>query len=221
MNGSILLVEDNEQILKGNRRMLKRSGYETMIARNLGEARERIKEAAPDAIVLDIMLPDGSGLDFMRELRQYSNIPILLLTGLKTPEDKVRGLREGGDDYLIKPYDFDELLARVEALLRRAGRVPDVLQKGALKLNIISGQAFHGKEDLLLAKKEFALLLQFAQNERKTISAECLYEKAWEQPLAGNRNALQAAISKLRLKIEPYGYEILMEREHGYTFTKI
>ena len=221
MNGLILLVEDNEQILRGNRRMLKWSGYETIVARNLGEARERMKESAPDAIVLDIMLPDGSGLDFMRELRLHSNIPILLLTGLKTPEDNVRGLREGGDDYLIKPYDFEELLARIEALLRRAVRVPDVLQRGALKLNIISGQAFYGKDDLLLTKKEFALLLQFAQNERKIISAASLYEKAWEQPLSGNRNALQAAVSKLRIKVEPYGYEILTEREQGYIFAKI
>jgi DNA-binding response OmpR family regulator len=201
--------------------MLKWSGYDTVIARNLAEARERMKESAPDAIVLDIMLPDSSGLDFMRELRQDSNIPILLLTGLKTPEDRVRGLREGGDDYLIKPYDFEELLARIEALLRRAGRVPDVFQKGSLKLDIFSGQAFFGDEDLHLTKKEFALLLLFAQNERKTISAECLYEKAWKQPLAGNKNALQAAVSKLRVKIESYGYEILTEREQGYTFTKI
>ena len=221
MSASILLVEDNEQILRGNSRMLKWSGYKVKNARNLSEARECLKESTPDAIVLDILLPDGSGLDFMRELRQESNIPILLLTGLKTPEDRVRGLREGGDDYLIKPYDFEELLARIEALLRRAGCVPDVLQKGSLKLNIISGQAFYEKEDLLLTKKEFALLLQFAQNERKTISAECLYKKAWEQPLTGNKNALQAAVSKLRIKIEPYGYEIMTERDQGYSFSKL
>ena len=96
-----------------------------------------------------------------------------------------------------------------------------MVQKGALKLDIISGQAYCGNENLRLTKKEFALLLHFVQNERKTISAERLYEKVWKQPLAGNKNALQAAVSKLRTKIESYGYEILTERKQGYTLTKI
>lgn len=221
MKGLILLVEDNEQILSGNKRMLEWSGYDIMTALTLREAREKMADQKTDVIVLDIMLPDGSGLDFMRELRRDSDIPILLLTGLSTSEDKVRGLREGGDDYLTKPYDFEELLARIEALLRRAGRVPDVLHKNSLKLDVVSGQAFCGDEDLLLTKKEFAVLLLLVQNEGKIVSAEYLYEKAWNQPMSGDKNAVQTAVSKLRKKIEPSGYEITTERGQGYMYQKV
>ena len=207
-------------LLSGNERMLKWSGYDVMTALTLAGARERMAEVVPDAIVLDIMLPDGSGLDFMRELRQKTNIPILLLTGLKTPEDIVRGLSEGGDDYLIKPYDFEVLLARIEALLRRASIVPNILHKGSLKLNIVSGRAFCGNDDMLLAKKEFALFLLFAQNEGKTVSAEYLYEKVWGQDIAGDENALRIVISRLRKKLAGSGHMITMERGEGYVFER-
>lgn len=221
MSGLILLVEDNEQILFGNARMLKRRGYEVVTALTLAEAREQLAVATPDVIVLDIMLPDGSGLDYMKELRQYSQIPVLLLTGLSTPEDIVRGLTEGGDDYLTKPYDFHVLLARIEALLRRAGRVPDNLHKGALRLEIVSGQAFFSNDDLLLTQKEFALLLLLAQNEGKIISAEYLYEKVWKAPMSGDKNTIQVTISKLRKKIRLARYDISMLRGQGYVFEKI
>jgi DNA-binding response OmpR family regulator len=182
MKGLILLVEDNENILLGNERMLKRRGYEVMTALTLREARERMNTATPDAIVLDIMMPDGSGLDFMRGIRRESNIPILLLTGLAGSEDIVSGLNSGGDDYLTKPYDFGVLLARIEALLRRARRLPETVTKGALKLDVVASQAFCGGVDLLLTQKEFALLLLFTQNEDKTMSAEYIYEKVWKTP---------------------------------------
>ena len=140
---TILLVEDNERITSGNKWLFERQGYETVSALNLSEARALVSELRPDAIVLDIMLPDGSGLDFMRELREGNNsgIPILLLTGLTTKEDILNGLKSGGDDYLTKPYDFDELLARVEALLRRSARVPEVITRGRLTLDVTAGVA--------------------------------------------------------------------------------
>jgi DNA-binding response OmpR family regulator len=191
MNGLILLVEDNEQILHGNELMLKRRGYETMTAMTLSEARERMVEKAPDAIVLDIMLPDGSGLDFIRELRKTSDVPVLLLTGLTTPQDIVRGLEDGGDDYLTKPYDFAVLIARIEALLRRAGRVPGSITKGSLRLDLSAGQAFLNGKDMLLAQKEFLLLLAFVQNEGETMSADYLYEKIWGQPMNQGSTAVR------------------------------
>ena len=217
MSGSILLVEDNEQILLGNSSMLKWSGYETMVARNLGEARELLKESAPDAIVLDILLPDGSGLDFMREVRRHSNTPILLLTGLKTPEDRVRGLREGGDDYLIKPYDFEELLARIEALLRRAGIVPDMLTKGAIKIDLTSRRAFTFDCDMLLKPKAFDVLLYLFRNEGTYTSAETLYKKVWGQDMGRDDNAVKFQVSSLRKKLEGSGYTINTQRGEGYS----
>jgi DNA-binding response OmpR family regulator len=220
MSGLILLVEDNEQILRGNERMLKWSGYDVMTALTLREARERMASASPSAIVLDIMLPDGSGLDFMRELRQESSIPILILTGLTAPEDVVRGLADGGDDYLAKPYDFDVLLARIAALLRRAGRVPDTLAKGSIKIDITSRKAFLRGRDLLLKPKEFDVLLYLARNEGAYVAPETLYRKVWGQEMGGDDNAVKFQVSSLRKKLEGSGCAIASQRGEGYCFEK-
>lgn len=220
MMGTILLVEDNEQVLYGNKRMLKRRGYDVMTALSLKEARERIIEQRPDAIILDIMLPDGSGLDFIHEVRQTSHIPILLLTGLATSEDIVRGLSEGGDDYLTKPYDFDVLLARITALLRRAKQLPEMITKRNLKLDVISGQAYCGEINLLLTQRDFLLLLLFVQNEDKIMSVEYLYEKIWKSPLSSDTQAIKSAVSRLRKKLNGTGYTISAQRYKGYIFER-
>ena len=204
----IVLVEDNEQIMQGNERMLKRRGYEVITALTLAEARSAIEAQIPDLFVLDIMLPDGSGLDFMAELRQHSQVPILLLTGLTTPEDIVRGITAGGDDYLAKPYDFGVLLARVEALLRRAQQVPECIHKGRLRLDVTADVATLDGADLLLSQKEFSLLLIFVQNEKRFISAEYLYEKVWKAPSSGDSQALKKTIHRLREKITGSGWHI-------------
>lgn len=216
----ILLVEDNEQIMHGNERMLKRRGYEVVTALTLTEARSAIQAQMPDLFVLDIMLPDGSGLDFMVELRKYSQVPVLLLTGLTTPEDIVRGLTAGGDDYLPKPYDFGVLLARVEALLRRAEQVPECIHKGRICLDITADVATLDGVDLLLSQKEFALLIIFVQNEERFIGAEYLYEKVWKQPMVSNSNTLKTTINRLRDKIKSSGYRIAWSRGEGYCFER-
>ncbi|WP_283610557.1 response regulator transcription factor [Faecalispora anaeroviscerum] len=216
----ILLVEDNEQIMQGNERMLKRRGYEVITALTLAEARSAVQARMPDLFVLDIMLPDGSGLDFMAEFRKYSQVPVLLLTGLTTPEDIVRGLTAGGDDYLPKPYDFGVLLARVEALLRRAQQVPEHIHKGRLRLDVTADEATLDGADLLLSQKEFALLLIFVQNEERFISAEYLYEKVWKHPMLGNSNTLKTTINRLRDKIKSSGYRIAWSRGEGYCFER-
>lgn len=222
MRSLILLVEDNEQILYGNERMLRRRNYDVITALTLSEARKRMDETTPDAIVLDIMMPDGSGLDFMRELREKSAIPILLLTGLATSEDIVHGLAEGGDDYLTKPYDFSVLLARIEALLRRAKKIPDILQKDSLKLDIVAQQAFLDGEDMLLRPKEFALLLMFIQNEGKVLDPQYLYQKVWNTDMNADNSTLKMHISTVRKRLEKknYGYKITNIRGEGYRFEK-
>lgn len=216
----ILLVEDNEQIMRGNERMLTRRGYEVVTALTLGEARKAVEAQMPDLIVLDIMLPDGSGLDFMGELRRYSKIPVLLLTGLTTNEDVVHGLTAGGDDYLAKPYDFGVLMARVEALLRRAEQIPEKLTRDRLSLDVAAGVATLDGIDLLLTQKEFALLLIFTQNEERFISAEYLYEKAWKQPMLGDSQSLKKTIHRLREKIKGSGWLIELARGEGYSFER-
>lgn len=214
----VLLVEDNEKILRGNKRMLEWEGYTIDAATTLAEARAKMAEACPDCIVLDIMLPDGSGLGFMRELRESVNagIPVLLLTGLATQEDILRGLKSGGDDYLTKPYDFEILLARIEALLRRAERVPERITKGHLSLDVAANVAWNHGADLLLTQKEFALLLIFVQNPERFIDSAYLYEKVWVQAMTRDTNALKSAIKRLRGKIAGSGWQITWSRGEGY-----
>jgi len=216
----ILLVEDNEQIMDGNCRMLERHGYETISALTLEGARALTVDRRPDAIVLDIMLPDGNGLNFMRELREVekSGVPVLLLTGLATKEDILLGLKSGGDDYLVKPYDFDELLARVEALLRRAERVPEIIVKGRLSLDVTAGVALLDGKDILLTQKEFALLLVFVQNEGRFVDGVYLYEKVWKAPMAGNSGVVRKTVSSLRGKIKGSGWAITWTKGKGYVF---
>jgi len=116
--GIVLLLEDNKKILDLNRRMLEKEGIVVLAAKTLAEARERIKIAVPDVAVLDIMLPDGSGLDFLSELRRHCNAPALFLTAKAERDDVLEGLTAGGNDYITKPYDIDEFRARVMGFLR-------------------------------------------------------------------------------------------------------
>ncbi len=222
-NKRILLVEDNEKILKGNMRLLMWEGYTVDTATTILEAEKRIKENFPDVIILDIMLPDGSGIDFMKKLRDsyLSNVSILLLTGLGTQEDIVRGLSKGGDDYMTKPYDFSVLLARIEALLRRCARVPEFLEEGALRLDIAADVASLDGVDLLLTQKEFLTLLILMQNMRRYVNSAYLYEKVWKMPYESNSNALKSTIKRLRMKLEGSDYLIEWSRDKGYIFSKI
>jgi len=224
---SILLVDDNKDIQRLNKEMLERRGdYEVRLAMNLAEARKQIAEHRPDLVILDIMLPDGSGLDFIKELRNRNDekdIPVLLLTALGESVDVVKGLDTGADNYLSKPYDNSVLLAHIESLLRRTSRVPKTLTKGPLTLDIIAGRAFIDGRDLLLTQKEFAVLLLLIQNEGSVISAETIYSNVWKQsPDADiDTNTLKATISNIRKKIEPSGCEINVSRGKGYIFREI
>ena len=186
----------------------------------LAEARLRLKERTPDIIVLDIMLPDGSGLDFIGELRQITSAPILMLIALGTAEDTVRGLSFGADDYLAKPYDYSVLAARIEALLRRAANVPQTFSAGELMFNIIAGHVLlHGK-DMLLTGKEFSCLLLLAQNEGITLSAKHIYETVWHMPFAGNSQAIRTVIARMRVKLTDSEYMIESQRKEGCIFKK-
>ena len=220
MDRHILLVEDNEEIQAANKDMLELLGYEVTLAMNLAEARNELKHKSPDVIVLDIMLPDGNGLDFLTELRAQSQIPVLMLTAMGTPDDTVTGFSTGADDYIAKPYDYKVLAARIEALLRRAERMPETLQKGSLKLDIMTSKAFLRGVNLQLTQKDFTLMLVFTQNEGKVISNEYLYEKVWSGTFNADPVALRKAVSRLRKKLGESDYSISAIRGEGYLFEK-
>ena len=219
-NGYILLVEDEPNVQEPNKRILERRGYSIRQAYTLAEARSIVEEERPLAIVLDIGLPDGSGLDFLSEIRQTSSIPVLILTAMNTPEDTVRGLEAGGDDFLTKPYELAVFLARVQTLLRRASLIPDMLSLGSIRIDNASGKAYINGEDMNLQPKEAALLQQFMQYPERIITAESLYEKVWGPDIIGDTTSVKNTISRLRLKLIGSGWTIAASRGEGYIFEK-
>ncbi|MDR2788008.1 MAG: response regulator transcription factor [Candidatus Accumulibacter sp.] len=221
---TILCIEDEREVLDNNRAALMWAGYAVLAAENLAQARKQLLHRSPDAIVLDIMLPDGNGLDFLRELRAAGNrIPVLMLTARGESASVAKGLRAGANDYLGKPFDYEVLLARVEALFRNVEQVPEALERGPLKLDIAAGRAFLNGVDMLLTQKEFSLLLLFVQDEGHVMSAEYLYKKSWGQPIGDDHRTLKKHMSNLRRKLEEgnSGYKITAARGEGYCFEKI
>ena len=219
--GVILLVEDNEKLSDANSRALKLRGYETHVALTLAQAREKLSLPEPDVILLDVMLPDGNGFDFCKEIRGKTNAHILFLTAKTEHADTVKGLTAGGDDYIMKPFHPEELLARIASAMRRRSMEQSpakTFSVGPFIFDIMAARAFAGSADLLLSQKEFALLFLLAQHGDETMAARTLYEKAWGMPMANDKNTLQATISRLRKKISPSGYDITAYRGQGYVF---
>jgi DNA-binding response OmpR family regulator len=216
---TVLLVEDECDILENNRRFFAAEGYRVLTAENLAQTRERLSKETPDAIVLDIMLPDGNGLDLLSELRAASSkTPVLMLTAWGKSSDVARGLKLGANDYMSKPFTYEVLQARVEAMFRNVEQVPELVEKGPLTLKLSSMSALLRGKDILLTQKEFALLLLFVQHEEQTMSADYLYKKVWGQDTNNDVRAVKYQVSNLREKIEGSGYAISAIRNVGYRF---
>ena len=156
---TILLVEDNPHIMKINAEALTMYGYEILQAATARECRQALRWHPVDLVVLDIMLPDGDGVELCRELKEQYHVPILFLSALGESRDVVEGLRAGGDDYLAKPYDLEVLAARIEARLRQERARSRYISYGSLRLDVFSGCGYLGDTDLQLTQKEFAALL--------------------------------------------------------------
>ncbi|GHU96753.1 DNA-binding response regulator [Clostridia bacterium] len=215
----ILIVEDDRRLSQINRRALESEECEVKTAFTLREARLLLADCAPDVILLDVKLPDGNGFDFCREIRECHAAHIIFLTSVTESEGEMEGLVSGGDDYLRKPYGIELLRVRVRKALQN-GRKAQILARGSLTLDMVAGQGYIDGTDLFLTQKEFAVLLLLIQNEGKTLGAEYIYQKAWGQPMAGNKNAVQKVVSRLRKKIVPAGYVICAERGSGYRFAQ-
>jgi DNA-binding response OmpR family regulator len=156
-------------------------------------------------VVLDIMLPDGDGVEFLPEIRERSDAAVLFLTAKTERADKLAGLRAGGNDYLTKPYDIDELRAKVAnfmALVAEGRSRAATVKVGPLTLDARSGRASLDGVDLMLKPKEFGLLMVLAENEGRVVAAEDLYEKVWNLPPNGDTRALWPHLSKLRTKLQ-------------------
>jgi DNA-binding response OmpR family regulator len=219
-NATILMIEDNAAILRTNRMALESEGYRVLAAVTLTAGRILAEQASPDLILLDIILPDGSGLDYCREVFGQNAPRILFLTAMNTPEDVIAGLRAGGDDYMTKPYIIGELLARIESILRRltmAKPEPHLLRVGLLELNATAGRVYLNGTDLLLSPMEFTVLVYLARNIERHVTAQELYEKLWGMDTAGDVRTVWEHISRLRSKLSNQSLvEIVSKRNSGY-----
>lgn len=221
---SILLVEDDERIVEFLRRGLKAEGYQVEVARN---GKDAIAFAVGGAdfqlIVLDLLLPDFNGRQICELLRaKRIDTPILMLTAMDTVQDKVSGLRAGADDYMTKPFAFEELLARIQVLLRRRGMDGQVeakiLQVADLVLNRETHQVWRGEGSIMLTPKEYSLLECFMQSQGKVLSRTRILEQVWGYSADPLTNVVDVYIRQLRRKIDD-GHELkLFKTVRGYGY---
>ena len=221
---TVLYVEDDSYFLYVTYTILSKHGYNVLTAENLAQAKKQLAAHKPDAIILDILLPDGSGLDYLKELRAQGNqTPVLLLTAWNKNTDEVQGFDAGADEYIGKPFNYELLLIRLKKMIGRAERVPEYITCGNLLLDVVSAQAFINGENLMLTQKEFALLLLFIQNKGRIVSRKHLFEKVWNTPMGNDDRTLKKHISAIRKRLGSgnSGYNIHNKRGIGYCFEEI
>jgi len=199
----ILVVDDDPEIVSFVRRGLAYEGYKVDTAADGSEALAKAREKEPDLVILDIMMPGIDGLEVSKRLRQGSDVPILMLTAKGTVADKVTGLESGADDYLVKPFAFDELLARVRALLRRhQPREEETLRFSDLSLNTATREVRRGNDPIELTAQGFDLLELFLRHPRQVLKRDLIYERVWGYDFEGESNVIEVYIRYLRSKLE-------------------
>ena len=202
----ILLVEDEESITVPLSEALSREGFDTSVAGSASAALELAKQVRPDLVLLDVMLPDGSGFDVARELRRDSRVPIIMLTARGEEADRVAGLELGADDYVVKPFSARELVARVRAVLRRVAETGERRAEGAIVIGDVRLDAdrrsttLQGGE-LELSRKEFDLLRLLMENSGSVVTRERLIDEVWDTNWFGSTKTLDVHVSGLRKKL--------------------
>jgi len=202
----ILLLEDDLSLINGLSFAFKKQGFESDVARTVREADSLWAEGKYDLLVLDVSLPDGSGFEFCRKVRQSSKVPIIFLTASDEEMNIIMGLDIGGDDYITKPFKLGVLLSRINALLRRAKdfvTADTELASNGIKVLLLQGQAYKNGELLDLTAAEYKLLCLFMQNPNTVLSKEQILDKLWD--CEGNyvdNNTLTVYIRRLRIKVE-------------------
>ena len=216
MSERILVIEDDPAILKLLRRGLAYEGYLVDTATDGRSGLLLARDNHPDLVVLDWMLPGMDGLEVCHRLRTGGEVPIVMLTAKDTIQDRVQGLDAGADDYLVKPFNLDELLARVRALLRRTQvkRIP-VLEFADLKLDTGSRQASRGERMISLTAKEYELLDLFMRHPRQVLTREIIFDRVWGYDFGGESNVLEVYIRYLRQKLEDGGEDHLLQTVRG------
>jgi two-component system response regulator MprA len=214
----VLIVDDDRSLREALRRTLTLGGFETVSAGSGQDALKQVADASPDALVLDIGLPDLDGLEVCRRLREAGNrIPVLMLTARDAIEDRIDGLDAGADDYLVKPFDVGELKARLRALLRRSGGedMPDALSFDELQLDPVRHGVIVGEEFVELTRTEYQLLELLMRNPRRVLPHSMIYERVWGYDFGPASNALRVYVGYLRRKLQDAGAPQLLHTVRG------
>jgi two-component system response regulator MprA len=213
----ILVVEDERQIAELLRRGLIYEGYSVEVATDGEAGLAAARDRPPDLVLLDLMLPGIDGLTVCSRLRAASDVPILVLTARDAVPDRVAGLDAGADDYVVKPFSFDELLARIRALLRR--RQPqaamETLTFSDLKLSPATHEVFRGDRRIELTAREFELLTLLMEHPRQVLTRDVLYDRIWGYDFGGESNIIEVYIRYLRAKLEEGGEPRLIQTVRG------
>lgn len=213
MGAKILVVDDERSVTDLLAYNLRKAHYDVLVAADGRQALKLAREAGPDLILLDLMIPEIDGLDVCRELRKTSGVPIIMITAKGEEIDRVVGLELGADDYVCKPFSIRELLARIKAVLRRAepesGAAPTTVLHGpaGLRLDVERHTVHVGEEEVELSRLEFDLLHLLLINAGRVLTRERLLEQAWGYEFTGDTRAVDSAIKRLRLKLRAAAFE--------------
>jgi two-component system, OmpR family, KDP operon response regulator KdpE len=201
----ILILDDEQQILRGLRVVLRDAGFEPVPASTAEEALDLAAMQPPDAAILDLVLPDGTGIDVTKRLREWSDMPILVLSAVGEEDVKVRALEAGADDYVTKPFGPRELLARLDAALRRAGGETEepVIEADGLRIDLAAHAVSREGEEIHLTPIEFELLATLARNRGRLMTHRALLKEVWGPAYADDSQTLRTHIANLRRKIGP------------------
>jgi two-component system, OmpR family, response regulator MprA len=216
----VLIAEDDEEIRNALERILRFEGYRTRVVRDGAAALSAVTDDAPDAILLDVMMPFVDGLSVCRRLREHGNrTPILMLTARHEVSDRVAGLDAGADDYLPKPFELEELLARLRALLRRgADPDDDLLIAGPLRLDVRRRVLRSNGAPVELTRTEFSILELLMRNEGIVLERSTIYERVWGYDFGSSSRSLDVHIGYLRRKLEADGSPRLIDTVRGVGF---
>jgi len=214
--GRVLVIEDDTEIADVLRRTLRQEGHEVRTAGDGEEALSAAAEFAPDLVILDLGLPKLDGVEVLRRMRADDDVPVLILTARSDLDDRVEGLDTGADDYLVKPFERQELLARMRALMRRRPpRGAATLVLGDLRLNPATREVVRGDREIELTAREFELLEFLMRNERLVVSRERLLEEVWGYDPLAMTNTIDVFISNLRRKLEEGDEPRLLHTKRG------
>jgi two-component system KDP operon response regulator KdpE len=213
----VLVVDDERQILRALKVILREAGYEVAEAMSVEEALDRAAVRPPDAAIVDLMLPDGSGIELCRRLREWTTMPILVLSAIGEEEAKVEALEAGADDYVTKPFGTRELVARLGAALRRAGEGPGepATELDGLRVDLNDRVVQRDGEEVHLTPIEFDLLRTLVRHRGRLMTHRALLIEVWGPQYADDTQVLRAHIANLRRKIEPTGERRYIRTEPG------